>query len=50
MDGRASEKKEMWGGKTRRRSAFRQEPNWGAPRRYGHDRSGGFGQGGDTNA
>jgi hypothetical protein len=50
MDGRASEKKEMWGGKTRRRSAVRHEPNWGAPRRYGHDRSGGFGPGGDTNA
>jgi hypothetical protein len=50
MDGRVSEKKEAWGGKTRRRSAFRLGINWDAPRGYGKDRSGGFGPCGDRNA
>ena len=35
MDGRVSEKKEVRGGKTRRRQAFRRRTNWDAPRSFG---------------
>jgi hypothetical protein len=35
MDGRESEKKEVRGGKMRRRSVFRLGTNWDAARGYG---------------
>ncbi len=50
MDGRVSEKKEAGGGKTRRRSAFRDGTNWDAPCGDGKVRSGCFGPCGDRNA
>jgi hypothetical protein len=49
MDGEVREKKEAWGGKMRRRSAFRHGTNWETPPRYGKNWSG-FGPGSDCNA